>query len=100
MLSFYQRKQQKADRAIRRRGMRALLRRGTSPSAVDRDCWILETNFITRSRAGELTNPANRQFIMSAVGLSSPPDREKDRLVLRDPVSGTERETLKINATP
>lgn len=69
-----------ADSLIQRFGMKASLRR----NGVDRDCYVVITEYMPREQAAQLANPTDRQVYISA-GLGGvpgmPPDREKDQLV-------------------
>lgn len=73
-----------ADRLIKKFGMQAVLRRGASPSQVDRVCYVVITDYLPRDAASQLANPTDRRVIMSA-GLGdvpgTPPDNEQDQLV-------------------
>jgi len=80
-----------ASNLIEKFGCRAILRR----SGGDRDCMAF-TDLYTRSHRGELRNDAEGLALIAADGLSEPPDAEKDHLVLVDPESGTETDSLRL----
>jgi hypothetical protein len=78
----------RADRMIARYGTTsAVLRRGSS----DRACTVVEIAFTPHERRA-LVNPTDRHVLISAEGLAIPPDKELDRLVMDDPVSGQPKE--------
>lgn len=69
-----------ADELIQFFGMDAVLRRGTD----DRPCRVAIVTWKPRERATELTNPTDRDVIMSASNAeiqATPPDKEQDVLV-------------------
>jgi hypothetical protein len=67
-----------ADRLIKKFGMRAVLRRGTT----DRECFVVIVDYEPSDKQAMLANPTDRKVVMSAVGLESqPPDNEQDMLV-------------------
>jgi hypothetical protein len=80
-----------ATNLITKYGARAILRR----AGVDRDCTAF-TDLFTRSHQGELRNAADGLALIAADGLDEPPDAEKDQLVLVDPDSGTETDSLRL----
>lgn len=81
-----------ADKLIKKFGMRAVLRRGTS----DRECYVVIVDYMAQDKATQLANPTDRKVIMSAVGLDDvPPDNEQDALVTFVQPAGTvENEVL------
>lgn len=93
----YVRAQNVAHRMISKYGAPAVLRRGTGE---DRGCIACELDF-TPEETVKLANPTARLFLVSVVGLSMPPNNEKDRLVTFAPDgSGNVSEVLKIVAPP
>lgn len=89
---------------IRKFGARCVLRRvATDPIAPgDRNCIAAEVEFDSREKQGQLVNPTDRLFLVSALNLSVPPDQFKDTLVTFVPKSNppVEFEHLKITRTP
>jgi hypothetical protein len=77
---------------ITKYGTRAVLRRADG----DRDCVACMIDFFTSSSPGSLRNIPTRMFLVSADGLGSPPDSEKDQLVWMPGTS--EEESLRISA--
>jgi hypothetical protein len=75
-------------------GARAILRRATG----DRDCIAFMNTESPRPRDGQLRNPVDRLVLVVADGLSVPPDAEKDHLILLDPVTAAEVESLRLIA--
>ena len=73
-----------ADKLITKFGMAAKLRRIVSGSPVDRNCYVVITEYMPKDAASQLANPTDRQVIISA-GLGDvptmPPDFELDQLV-------------------
>lgn len=70
-----------ADKLISRYGMKASLRRD---GTVDRDCYVVVTEYRPKDAETQLANPTDRQVYISAgLGgvLSTPPDWERDQLV-------------------
>jgi hypothetical protein len=65
----------------------AVLRRGSS----DRACTAVEIAFTPRERRA-LVNPTDRRILISAEDLTTPPDKELDRLVMIDPANGQSKE--------
>jgi hypothetical protein len=81
----------RADRMIARYGTTtAILRRGSS----DRACTAVEIAFTPRERR-QLVNPTDRRVLISAEGLTTPPDKELDKLLMTNPATGQMQE-LKI----
>jgi len=77
----YLRSKATADRLIKKYGMEAALRRATD-SPTDRPCWVVVISYDPHDKATQLTNPTDRQVVMSPVGLENePPDNEQDVLV-------------------
>lgn len=94
----YQRFKDTASDMISRWGMTAVLRR---VGMADRTCTVVITNFSPMERTGNLRNPLDRKALVSADGLTVPPDPDKDRLVTFVQPDGTvEDETLKIVEPP
>jgi len=79
---------------ISKYGARAILRRASG----DRDCIAFVDSESPRPRDGQLRNPVDRSILVVADGLSVPPDAEKDHLVLLDPVTAVEVESLRLIA--
>jgi hypothetical protein len=76
---------------IEKYGARAILRRNTG----DRDCTaFVELN--SRSHQGELRNAPDGLALIAADGLDVPPDAEKDHLVLVDPDTDAETDSLRL----
>jgi hypothetical protein len=80
-----------ADKLIKKFGMLAALRNVNT--GVDRDCWVVITDYMPRDEATQLANPTDRRVLISA-GLGAvpeaPPDNEQDNLVtFVQPVIGT-----------
>ena len=80
-MSFdYTNMRESADNLILRFGMRASLRRG----GVDRDCYVVVTEYMPKDASTALANPTDRQVLI-APGLgdvpTTPPDNELDQLV-------------------
>lgn len=67
-----------ADELIRFFGMDAVLRR---TGLDDRPCRVAIIEYNPREQPANLANPTDRKVIMSALGLSVPPDNEQDQLV-------------------
>jgi hypothetical protein len=88
------RRVQMADGVIRRQGGPAILRRDSG----DRSCWACILHYKAIERQGNLRNPTDRRALISTIGLTVPPDSEQDKLVTLDPLSGAEKETLRIIA--
>lgn len=68
------------DKLIRKFGMKAALRR----NGVDRDCYVVVADYLSRENPSSMTNPTDRQVFMAA-GLGdvmvTPPNNEADQLV-------------------
>ncbi len=77
-----------ATRMINKFGTHAILRRATG----DRDCIACMVDFLPRSNPGQLRNMPDRTFLVSADGLTVPPDAEQDHLVWTDPETGTQED--------
>lgn len=78
---------------ITKYGSRALLRR----TEGDRECIAFVKSY-SRPAPGELRNAPERMVLIAADGLDVPPDAEKDQLVLLDPETGDEVESLRLIA--
>lgn len=68
------------DRLVRKFGMLASLRR----NGIDRDCWVVMPDFLSREARAEMSNPTDRQiYIAAGLGAvpTTPPDNELDQLV-------------------
>ena len=78
---------------IEKYGCRAILRRDDG----DRDCTACMIDMFPRSHQGELRNAPQGVVLVSATGLTVPPDAEKDHLVWLDPDTGAE-EKLRLIA--
>lgn len=68
------------DRLVKKFGMLASLRR----EGVDRDCYVVVADYLSRENAAQATNPTDRQVIMAAglgAVIAQPPDNELDQLV-------------------
>lgn len=68
------------DRLIRKFGMRAALRR----DGVDRECFVVISDYLSREQASQMANPTDRQvFIAAGLGAvpTTPPNNEQDQLV-------------------
>jgi hypothetical protein len=82
------------DREIKRIGMIAVLRRQGAP---DRQCWMYFGKWDSRELMGRLINPGDRLAILSAVGLTDPPNHTTDRLItFVQPAGKIEDENLRI----
>src|SRR5262245_14651574 len=90
----YVRAQGVAHRMISKYGAPAVLRR----SDGDRTCIACELDF-TPEETTRLANPTARLFLISVIGLTLPPNNEKDRLITFDQ-NGAESEELRIIAPP
>jgi hypothetical protein len=77
---------------INKYGARAVLRRADG----DRDCVACMVDFLPRSNPGQLRNMPDRTFLVSADGLTVPPDAEQDHLVWMPGTS--EEESLRVIA--
>lgn len=69
-----------ADKLIQKFGMKASLRR----AGVDRDCYVVIPEYLSRENPSQATNPTDRQvFIAAGLGAvpTTPPDNELDQLV-------------------
>lgn len=84
-----------ATRMITKYGSRALLR---STAGGDRACVVCEDNQMPRSQPGSLRNSPDRIYLIVADGLNPPPDPEKEHLVLLDPETGLEVESVRMVA--
>ncbi len=69
-------------------GAPAILRRATG----DRDCIACMVDFLPRSNPGQLRNMPDRTFLVSADGVTVPPDAEQDHLVWTDPETGVQED--------
>lgn len=78
---------------IEKYGSAAILRRADG----DREC-IAYIELYARSHQGELRNAPEGMALVAADGLETPPDAEKDQLVLLDPDTGVEIENLRLIA--
>lgn len=69
------------DRLVKKFGMKASLRR----DGVDRDCYVVIPEYLSRENPSAMTNPTERQvYIAAGVGAVSgdnEPDNENDQLV-------------------
>lgn len=68
------------DRLVKKFGMKASLRR----DGVDRDCYVVLTEYLSRENPAQATNPTDRQVLIAAglgAVLATPPDNEQDQLV-------------------
>ncbi len=68
------------DKLVKKFGMLASLRR----DGVDRDCYVVVADYLSRENPSQATNPTDRQVIMAAglgAVLVTPPDNELDQLV-------------------
>jgi hypothetical protein len=83
-----------ASRMITKYGARAILRR----TSGDRACIACVIDFFPRSHQGELRNSPDRTVLVAADALDLPPDAEKDHLVMLDPNTGAELESLRLIA--
>lgn len=81
-----------ADRMIRKYGAQAILRRDSG----DRSCWAFISDYSPQERLGKLINQTDRKAMLSPIGLTADPDSEQDKLVMLDPITGAELETLRI----
>lgn len=90
----YQRERSIADNMIRKYGAKAVLRRDDG----DRPCWVFISNYSAQEKIGKLVNQTDRRALVSPIGLDIEPDSEQDRLVTFDPLSGAEKEVLRIVA--
>lgn len=94
----YNRFKDTASDMIEKWGMTAVLRR---VGMADRTCTVVITNFSPMERAGNMRNPLDRKALVSARGLTVPPDPDRDRLITFVQPDGTvEDEALKIVETP
>ena len=91
--AIYTRHQNLARAKIEKYGVPALLRRSTG----DRPC-VAFLSDKSHTRTANLINQADRQALVSPVGLTVDPDSELDKLVTLDPRTGLENETLRIIA--
>jgi hypothetical protein len=77
----YVRTRATGDRLVRKFGMKASLRR----DGVDRDCYVVIPEYLSRENPSQATNPTDRQvYIAAGVGAVSgdnEPDNERDQLV-------------------
>lgn len=76
----YVRSRATGDRLVKKFGMKAALRRG----GVDRVCYVVMPDYLSRENPSQMTNPTDRQvFIAAGLGDASttPPDNEQDQLV-------------------
>jgi hypothetical protein len=84
------------DKVLHLLGMPALLRRAEG----DRSCTVVLDQFSTRERAGRMLSPLAIKVLVSAKGLTAPPDTEKDRLVTLDPATKAQVYVYRIVAAP
>ena len=90
----YSRQRSVADGMIRKYGVPAVLRRASG----DRSCVVFISDYTPQERVGKLINQTDRKALVTPVGLDVDPDSEQDRLVTLDPLTGAEKETLRIIA--
>jgi hypothetical protein len=85
------------DRMIKTEGDRCVLRRDSG----DRECWACVVDYSANERRGELIQTEDRLGLISANGLTVPPDTEQgDRLVTFMPDGSTEDEVFHIVNKP
>lgn len=93
----YARVQNRADQLIRKYGRAAVLRR----TSGDRPVRAVLIDYTTRERAGDLIQASDQKALVSAKGLTVPPDNEEDVLVIgAGPTFVAPFEELKIVAPP
>lgn len=90
----YSRQRAIADEMIRKYGAPAILRRDSG----DRGCVAFIADYTPFERQGKLINQTDRKALVTPIGLTIDPDSEQDKLVTLDPITGVERETLRIIA--
>lgn len=95
----YYASQARADALIRKRGYKAYLRR---TGMADRPCTAVEVSESPTPRVGAIVNPTPRIFLIAPIGLTLPPNNEKDSLVTLVYLSDPEQvsEVLRIIAPP
>lgn len=71
------RMRQTFDRQVKRIGMRVTLRRATG----DRWAWAFFSQWNPRELMGGLIDPLDRLLVVSALGLTIPPDHAVDRVI-------------------
>lgn len=84
------------DSVIKKLGMPAILRRADG----DRSCIVVMSQFTALERMGRMISPIAIKALVSAKGLSVPPDTEQDRLVTIDPINKTTEYVYKIVGPP
>lgn len=88
----YSRQRSIADQMIRKYGKQAILRRDSG----DRSCWASIIEYTPHERVGKTINQTDRKALVSPIDLTIDPDSEQDKLVTLDPITGAEKETLRI----
>lgn len=84
----YSRSISTADRLITKFGAKAYLRR----AGVDRECFAAVTDIIARDDTGQIMSPLSVIVLISAKGLTVPPDWQVDSLKLKDPKTAALKE--------
>lgn len=95
-LQLHNKLQKYTDKALRQLGMPAKLRRAEG----DRSCTVVLNEFTALERLGRTLDPLDNKALVSAKGLTIPPDSEKDRLVTLVPGTNTEESIYRIVARP